>query len=355
MPARKIRCPECDDRFTLDAEDLAVGRARCRQCGTVIPLRGGSRSGGGSAAVWIVVALGVVGVFILGCCGGVGYLFWLGIRPTSFPDPTQDYADARKTFKTKHLQSGKSPQPWIAVTPPAGVTEVTYTSGGLKLKAWVNQPAAGDAPKPAVVFLHGGFAFDTQDWDQCQPFRDAGFVTMTPILRGENGQPGNYTLFYDEVDDALAAAEALAGTPGVDPNRIYVAGHSAGGTLAMLAAMTSPRFKACAAFSGSPDQVTFVREEPGVEAPFDQSDPNEFAMRSPLAYPNSFKCPARLYFGNEELPFKFSTERLAEKARGHKQDVQAVEIVGDHMTAVDPAMRQAITFFQQQAPVPQKK
>ena len=74
-------------------------------------------------------------------------------------------------------------------------------------------------------------------------------------------------------------------------------------------------------------------------------------MRSPLAYPNSFKCPARLYFGDAEFPFKLSSERLAEKARGYGQDVQAVEVIGDHMSAVEPAMAQAVLFFQQQAPV----
>src|SRR5206468_2647773 len=157
-------------------------------------------------------------------------------------------------------------------------------------------PAAGK--KPAVLFLHGGFAFGSEDWDQAKPFRDAGFVTMLPILRGENGQPGSYTMFYDEVDDVAAAAEVLAKTPGVDPNRIYVAGHSAGGTLAMLGAMTSKRFKGCASFSGSPDQVAFVREQEDL-APFDPDDVTELMMRSPLAFPKSFKCPARLYWGDQ--------------------------------------------------------
>ena len=65
----------------------------------------------------------------------------------------------------------------------------------------------------------------------------AGFVVLIPMLRGENGLPGSYSMFYDEVDDVLAAAEVLALTPGVDANRLYVAGHSVGGTLTMLAAM----------------------------------------------------------------------------------------------------------------------
>jgi dipeptidyl aminopeptidase/acylaminoacyl peptidase len=133
--------------------------------------------------------------------------------------------------------------------------------------------------------------------------------------------------------------------PGVDPNRIYVAGHSAGGTLAMLGAMTSPRFKACASFSGSPDQVAFGRANDQWVV-FNKSDPREYAMRSPLAYYQSFKCPARLYYGDEELAFKFSTQKLAEKATAAGADVKAVEVPGDHFTAADPAIRQAVTFFQ---------
>jgi hypothetical protein len=71
-------------------------------------------------------------------------------------------------------------------------------------------------------------------------------------------------------------------------------------------------------------------------------------MRSPLAYPNGFKCPARLYFGNAELPFKLSCRKLAEKATAAGLDVEAVEVPGDHFSSADAAMRQAITFFQQQ-------
>ena len=45
---------------------------------------------------------------------------------------------------------------------------------------------------------------------------------MAPILRGENGQPGVYSMFYDEVDDVLMSHPAVleAGTIGVpDPKR----------------------------------------------------------------------------------------------------------------------------------------
>jgi dienelactone hydrolase len=353
MPPRTLRCRECDARFDLDPEDAGLRRVRCPQCGAMVPVRSGgdfrsraSRPPRSSAAKWIILAVVLVAVLGLGCCGGVIGLVWWSMKPTSFPEQTQDYADARKTFKTKLTTDGPAPQGWVAEEPPAGVTEVTYKSGGLQLKAWVDRPPAGGPLKPAVLFLHGGFAFGADDWDQCKPFRDAGFVTMTPWLRGENGLQGSYTMFYDEVDDVVAAAEALAATPGVDPKRIFVAGHSAGGTLAMLGAMTSKRFKGCASFSGSPDQPKFIQGQEEL-APFNQNDMTEMAMRSPLAYPKSFKCPARLFWGDAEFLFKRSTRKLAEKATAAGLDVQAIEVPGDHMTAVGPGMRQAVTFFQQ--------
>src|SRR5262249_46889797 len=157
----------------------------------------------------------------------------------------------------------------------------------------------------------------------------------------ENGLPGNYTMFYDEVDDVVAAAENFARQPGVDPNRIFVAGHSAGGTLTLLAAMTSKRFRAAASFSGSCDQVGFVRGQEEL-APFDVGNDRELQMRSPLAFSRSFKCPTRLYYGSQEFLFRPSTEKTAEVARKAGLDVSAVSVPGDHFTSVPQAMRQAI-------------
>jgi dienelactone hydrolase len=364
-----VRCPECDCSFDLSRDDADRRRLVCPDCGARFAnpalddpdedrdrdrdddfddrprrrRRPAARSSAGKVILFLLLGGSVLG---LGCCGGLGWLGWSYIKPTSFPEPTEDYADARKSFRTTLLRQQSAPQQWDQEFPPPGVREVSYQSGTLKLKAWVDEIPPGRPPRPAVLFLHGGFAFDTSDWQQCQPFRNAGFITMTPMLRGENGLPGSYSMFYDEVDDLLAAAEVLARTSGVDPIRLYVAGHSVGGTLAMLAAMTSRRFKAAASFDGSPDQVAWSRHQEWI-VPFDPKNKREFAMRSPLAYYQSFKCPTRLYYSADGIEFQFSTPKLAEKATTAGQDVQAVEVPGDHMTMVEPAMRQAVAFFQQ--------
>ena len=60
---------------------------------------------------------------------------------------------------------------------------------------------------------------------------------------------GNFTMFYDEVEDVISAAEYLRTQPYVDQRRLYVAGASTGGTLTMLAALAYPHFRAAASLS----------------------------------------------------------------------------------------------------------
>jgi dipeptidyl aminopeptidase/acylaminoacyl peptidase len=257
-----------------------------------------------------------------------------------------DYADARKHFHTKLLTRSGPPQTDPIPVAPAGVTAITFPSGKLKLIAWINLPVDRKQKYPAVLFLHGGFGFGVEDWEMTKPLRDAGYVVLAPMLRGENDQPGNFTLFYDEVEDVLAAGKYLRSQPFVDRDRVFVAGHSIGGTMAMLASMTSHDFRGAASFSGSPDQIIFVKYGfPLAKIPFDRTDPRELQMRSPLAFAGSFKCPARIFFGTREPHFRLSSQRTAEIAHGKGLNVVAVEVEGSHFTAVPEEMKQAVAFF----------
>jgi pimeloyl-ACP methyl ester carboxylesterase len=333
-----IRCPSCDARVELDEDerDRDVRRSSRRR-------RPQRRS---NARTFLIVGLVGCGTLMLLCAGGIGTAIWWLLSPTSYPEQTEDYAQARRHFQTKLVRQGPAPQAWQNERPPPGVRELPYQSGNLRLRAWVSEAPAGGRRRPAVLFLHGGFAFGADDWEQTLPFQNAGFVVMTPTLRGENGLPGTYSMFYNEVEDVLAATETLAQLNYVDSNRIYVSGHSVGGTLTLLAAMTSSRFRAAASFSGSPDQVAWSRLQPQL-VPFVSNDKEEYRMRSPLAFPRSFKCPVRLYYGSQELLFASTSQETGKLAKAAALDVEAVSVPGDHLTIVEPAMRQAIAFFQQ--------
>jgi dienelactone hydrolase len=265
---------------------------------------------------------------------------------------TEDYAKARKNFDTKLLRKGSAPhqEDCKDSPPPVGVVEVYFPSGGLRLRAWVNRPSLGQNQKyPAVLFLHGGFCFDVSDWEETKEFRDEGFIVMLPNRRGENGQPGNFTMFYDEVNDVIGAAEYLRQQPFVDKTRLYVAGLSTGGTLTMLTALTYPHFRAAASFAGSPDAVGYTRHAVAIGAvsdvPFNYRDARELQLRSARAYATSFKCPTRLYYGTDEKHFAISSQPTAALARQRGLDVQAIAVKGGHTSAEDAEIKMAIDFF----------
>jgi dipeptidyl aminopeptidase/acylaminoacyl peptidase len=257
---------------------------------------------------------------------------------------TSDYSRARQGFRTHLVREEPSPQQGEPLDTPAGASRVEYDKQR-HLVAFLGGVSSKGGRQPAVLFLHGGFAYGADDWAMAEPYRAAGFITMMPILRGENGQAGHFTLFHDELDDVLAAARVLSRLPEVDPTRVFVAGHSVGGTLTLLAAMATDTFRAATSFSGSPDQFSFTQGRP-VLVPFDPNDEREFLIRSPQAFATSFQCPVRIFYGSEERAFAEASEDTARRAAAKGADVKALAIPGEHFSAVPEEIRQSIAFFQ---------
>lgn len=166
-------------------------------------------------------------------------------------------ADARRGFVTRVIREEQD-EDEPAPAPPAGVFElIRYDAPIGKLAAYVTPDPRDGARHPAIVWISGGDCNSIGEvWDgaprandqTAAAYRKAGIVMMFPSLRGGNDNPGRREGFYGEVDDVLAAADHLAALPYVDPQRIYLGGHSTGGTLAMLVAETSGRFRAVFAF-----------------------------------------------------------------------------------------------------------
>ena len=173
------------------------------------------------------------------------------------------YVD-RSNFETNLIFHIPAPQQYKNELPPIGVKEITYDSGNLRLMAWLSDKPADGNKHPALVYSHGGFSFAKSEWESMQEYIDQGFVLMTPTFRGENGNPGYFEYFYGEVDDLITAADYLANISYVDKDRIFLCGHSAGGTLSMLTSMMPSKYRAISSFSGSPDQEIWFKMNPGL-------------------------------------------------------------------------------------------
>ena len=296
----------------------------------------------GTAMFVFIGFAALVGVGIYQIIDDIGEMNFDGSQPLVVQ--VEDYATARSQFETMLVTRGEAPQDWEELETPRGATKLIYHSDGHALQAFVSQPTVDGKPRPGVVFLHGGFAWGDGDWEMSQPYRDRGFVVMSPVLRSENGQPGHFSLYYDEVDDVLAATEAFAALPYVDETQLYIAGHSAGGTLATLTALTSDKFLAMASYSGAMNQDG--SGDWGVVV-YDATDEQEALMRSPEAFATSFKCPAELYYGSDEHWLQGECERTAATARNAGHQVQAHQVPGNHFTSVYPAILRSIHFFEQ--------
>jgi dienelactone hydrolase len=300
----------------------------------------------------VVVAIcGVGAVVVLGCCGVVGLLYWTATQPQKLPYAEgDDLAAARRAFRPKLVYEGEAPQDYENTAPPAGVSLVQYASGDLQLNAWLSDDPGDGKKRPAVVYLHGGWAFGGTDWDDASPFVGAGFVLMMPMLRAENGNPGSFEHQYGEVDDAVAAGKHVAELPYVDANQVFVAGHSAGAVLAVLVAMVPSNYKAAAALSGALNYEGFIDSGWGNEMPFDLSNSEERRLRNPMAFVGSLRVPVYLFAERSNPMVYLVNQQFANKASqlGKECDLSAVS--GDHMTMVRPAVEQTISIFRSHLP-----
>lgn len=251
------------------------------------------------------------------------------------------FSQARAAARTSvhYASSMRGPMP----APPAGVFErISYSSGVGPLGAYVT-PNPGDGQRhPAIIWLTGGESNTVGDvWSEAPrendqnatAYRQAGIVMMFPSLRGGNDNPGQIEGFYGEIDDILAAAEHLASLPYVDPQRIYLGGHSTGGTLVLLTAAASDRFRAV--FSFGPVARASSYGDELIPVNFRRLPAWEERSRAPIEWLSSIRSPVLVIEGRG---FATNVEDLrAMRAANSNPQVQFIEVMdAGHFSVLAP-------------------
>lgn len=268
------------------------------------------------------------------------------------PEPARSFLARRAETSTTLDEHGPSPGKWSSVQPPPGVMAIEYPSGELNLAAWLAWPLGGSEYNraPALVYFHGDFAFGPDDFEVVRNYLDAGFVVMTPMLRGENGNPGEFELLWGEVDDGRAAIEWIAQHPSVDRSRIYAFGHSIGGGIAaMLTLYPELPLRRTGSCGGIYVPETFAR---WAESPtntdlvrFDPSNLAEIQLR--VLGPNVawMNHPHVAYVGREDPWFATNAQQVLARAWSKGKPFEVIEVEGDHMGSLP----WALTAFLEQA------
>jgi len=254
--------------------------------------------------------------------------------------PAGTLADARKGFVTKLARQESANMPFEK--PPAKIFRlVNFDSPAGKLGAYLS-PAPKDGKKyPIIVWITGGDcnSIDRGCWLQGKPqndqsasqFRQAGVLMMFPSLRGGNNNPGAREGFFGEIDDVVAAAEFLAKESYVDPNRIYLGGHSTGGTVALLTAEYSSRFRAVFSFGPVDDPTGYDNEY----TPF-QREAREVELRSPIKWIASIKSPTFVFEGSGgNIQSLRNMARASSNPKAHFLEVRGA----DHFNILAPLNR----------------
>jgi len=145
------------------------------------------------------------------------------------------------------------PSPAAYVRPDAfSETGVTVGADPWTLPGTLALPM-GDGPFPAVVLLAGSGPNDRDETiGPNKPLRDlawglasSGIATLrydkrTLVYGAEMASDPSVTVHEETMDDAEAAVELLRQTPGIDPDRVFVVGHSLGAYLAPRIAAEVP-------------------------------------------------------------------------------------------------------------------
>ncbi|TQO22558.1 alpha/beta hydrolase [Paramicrobacterium agarici] len=134
--------------------------------------------------------------------------------------------------------------------------DIAYAEGSDDTRLDVFRPANSDEPLPAVVWIHGG-AWVSGDKGNVAPYLEMianeGYAAIG--LGYTLGPEATYPIAFEQLNTALGYINEHAKELGVDPERIVLAGDSAGSQLASQLAVlvTNPHY---AHFTGIEPQIT---------------------------------------------------------------------------------------------------
>lgn len=250
--------------------------------------------------------------------------------------------EARRGFKTQLTRRDREAEAPPSPPTRAGLSLVSYRGPLGDMAAYLSSPP-GPGKHPAIVWLTGGFPVGgigdfvwgegPRENDQsAAAYRKAGVVTMYPSVRGACGNPGVQEAFLGEVDDVVAAVDFLRGQDFVDPTRVYLGGHSSGGSLALLAAASTNQVRAVFSFGPTDDIGGY-----GAECcPFALDDQREFDLRAPIKFLGAIRAPTFVIEGDSEPGNVDALSALAQAGAGRKS-LSFISVRGaTHFTVLAP-------------------
>jgi acetyl esterase/lipase len=201
---------------------------------------------------------------------------------------------------------------------------------------------------PVLMLIHGGVWKQGHKRVFAEParrFAESGLVVVCPNYRLSPAV--KHPAHAEDIAKAFAVVAESATKWGGDPQKIVVAGHSAGGHLAALLA-TDDRFLKAHQRKASDIRGTVgisgvyaIRPTEGFTHAF-PADAESCRDASPMTHVNVNTCPMLLVHADRDLPFmKAAAEQFAETLKKAKRTVTVREIAGRDHHSIVSAMKES--------------
>jgi dienelactone hydrolase len=196
-------------------------------------------------------------------------------------------------------------------------------------KLWVYVPSGPHGPRSLGCVLIGpagsrmvhGMELVLNDQAEHCPYVEKGFAVVAFEIDGalpnENPSNGQFRRAYDRfvaaaagvVNARIALKYATSEMPEVDPNRVFVAGHSSAGTVALLCAEHVDGLAGCVAYAPCSDLEGFLA---GFVSDVEEVLPNVrqyMVDGSPCTYSRRLRCPVMIFHAVDDNVVRLSESR----------------------------------------------
>jgi dienelactone hydrolase len=244
--------------------------------------------------------------------------------------------------------------------------EVSLVRNGVPMRMFVYLPDRPQGKLPLVLVppagstLVAGMDLGEDDQKEQIPYAKAGFAVVSFEIDGPVKNQNSEAAVvqgakqFQSAQAGLANARtaldfAFAKLPDLDPNRVYIAGHSSAGTLALLFAEYEPRIKAAVAYAPVTDVLSRLGTQ--VVSALNSVIPGyrEFLrFSSPDTNMSHLKCPVFLFLAldDENVPPGVTRSFVAKlKETNSKVTFVTVPAGGHYEAMIDEGIPRAIRWL----------
>lgn len=201
-------------------------------------------------------------------------------------------------------------------------------------------------PHPLIIFIHGGFWRARYDLSHaghlCVALAKVGIATFNLEYRRVGNPGGGWPGTFEDVVAGFKFIQQHAQQQGLHPKQIAVAGHSAGGELALCLASREPSLCGAASLAGVVDvrRAWELHLSNNAAAQFMGGTPAEVPEHYREGSPFELKIAVRqiLLHGKKDdiVPFEFSSDYVhSKRAAGEKVELITFRDAG-HFDLIDP-------------------